>query len=279
VAGLDLPKSLELGSWLGLPVAMRWDLWLGVVGIVATIVFGYWAVLLTRSKKYPGHLTYYRDTPIRLFADITANLPQITVQYKGHPAGKTMSLLRGYLVNTGAKDITPDMVAEPVQFGLGEGYTWLEATGKASFDEAEHVKIKDAKVVELSLGLFRQNDFIKFEGLIEFAEGKNWGGQMWTDHRIADTANIRWDLLRQKPRSKRWFMYYEALPIGVGAFYTVAALVKKPINITSALMWSPVLLGMVLLTITEQRTRRRARQIRALLKLEEAPPQTAKPQQ
>jgi len=58
--------------------------------------------------------------------DITGSLPQLTVNYKGEVVKKNLTLIKGFLVNTGAKDITKEMVEKPLAFELVEGYRCLK---------------------------------------------------------------------------------------------------------------------------------------------------------
>ena len=140
-----------------------WSFWGTIAGIVATVVFGVWAVALAKSRKYPGEITFFRERPIRLLDDVIGNLPQITVSYKGQPAAKNLSLIRGYILNTGRKDISKDMIEQPLNIRLPEVCRWLEASAKGSWDGAEHAIIKDPRTVEFSWTMLRRNEFLKFE--------------------------------------------------------------------------------------------------------------------
>jgi len=185
-------------------MVIDWSFWTTVIGTIATVVFGIWAILLAKSRAYPGQITFFHDRSIRLFNDITGSLPQISVSYKGDPVKKNLTLIKGFLVNTGTKDITKEMVESPLTFELVDGYRWLEVSAKFSSNLEERSKINDSKTVEFSLGLFRCYEFLRFEGLIEVSEGKKWGGTIMSDHRIADTADIKWKKVPAKPKKIRW---------------------------------------------------------------------------
>jgi len=149
-------------------LVIDWSFWLTIVGIVATIVFGVWAILIAKQWHYPGQITYFHDRPVRLLHDVIGNLPHITVGYKGEPVRKNLTLLKGFLVNTGRKDITREMVEKPLGFELEEGYRWLEVSARSSSEAEERAKILDPKTVVFTLGLLRCNEFLKFEGLTGF---------------------------------------------------------------------------------------------------------------
>lgn len=181
-------------------MVIDWSIWMTIVGTVATIVFGIWAILIAKSRAYPGRLAFFHDRSIRLFDDITGSLPQLTVNYKGEPVKKNLTLIKGYLVNTGTKDLTADMVETPLTFELAEGYRWLEVSAKSSSSSAECATIVDSSKVTFSLGLFRCQEFLRFEGLIEVSDGKKWGGVIYHSHRIADTSGVKWKRVPQKPK-------------------------------------------------------------------------------
>jgi len=112
---------------------------------------------------YPGEITFFHDRSIRLFDDITGSLPQLTVNYKGEVVKKNLTLIKGFLVNTGAKDITKRWWKKPLAFELVEGYRWLEASTKSPSDSEERATSVNPKTVEFSLGLFRCYEFLRFE--------------------------------------------------------------------------------------------------------------------
>lgn len=185
-------------------MVIDWSFWTTVVGTIATVVFGIWAILLAKKRAYPGEITFFHDRSIRLFDDITGSLPQVAVSYKGEPVNKNLTLIKGFLVNTGTKDITKEMVETSLTFELVDGYRWLEVSANFLSSLEERAKINDSKTVEFSLGLFRCYEFLRFVGLIEVSEGKKWGGTIMTGHRIADTADIKWKKVPAKPKKTRW---------------------------------------------------------------------------
>ena len=253
---------------------MDWGSILGIIGIIATIVFGLWGVyLVIRRQRYPGELAFFVEPSIRLFDDITKNIPLLTVSYKGQPVPKNLTITRGYLVNTGSKDITREMVDQPLQLQLKQGYRWLEASGKATLDEKEHAKIIDDQTVEFSLGLFRRDEFIRFEGLIEVGEGKHWIGQFQFRHRIADTSNVKYQPIQfiRKPVSG-WKMLFGCLFLGLFGIAYGAGLITSGLYETHSLMF--VVGGVLLITFVISilllafATSRYYKRIRRLLKLD-----------
>jgi hypothetical protein len=141
---------------------------LAVIGVIATVVLGVWSVSLAIKRRYPGQITFFTDDSISLFDDIVRNLPNLAVLYKGGPVSQNLVLFKGILVNTGIVDITPAMVEQRLSIGLLEGYKWLEARiGSSSESVQADVNVIDESSLVFDTGLFRCNEYIRFEALAE----------------------------------------------------------------------------------------------------------------
>jgi hypothetical protein len=129
-------------------------------------------------------------------------MPELSVSYKDEPVREGLVLLKGALINTGSKDITESMVEERLSFSLPHRFKWLEAKvikhskgGKGRID-------KSPQRLEFPLGLFRRNEFIRFEAIAEVpTNGVNSSqsakhlksallDSLRISHRIADTQAI-----------------------------------------------------------------------------------------
>jgi hypothetical protein len=99
---------------------------------------------------------------------------------------KNPTLIKGYIVNTGIKDITKEMVEVPLKMELTEDYRWLEVSAKSCFASDNGAVTTNHNTVTLSLGLFRRDEFFRFEGLLEVLKGDRWAGVLGFTHRIAD---------------------------------------------------------------------------------------------
>jgi hypothetical protein len=251
-----------------MPTGIDWSFVATIVGTIATVVFGVWGVLLYKRRQYPGKLAYFHDKPIRLFADITANLPEITVFYKGEPAKKNLTILRGFVVNTGSKDITREMVEKPLQIELDEGYRWLEASATSSQGGSGHVTIIDPKTVEFSLGLSRCDEALKFEGLIEVGEGKRWEGRVCLYHRISDTAAVKWHAVPTKvSMDPQTFVSFFMLGL-IGVAFFLSSLKKTPPSIWGAAGGLLLTACMFLLFYAVLALKARVKRMRRILKLD-----------
>ena len=77
---------------------------LAIVGVVLTVVFGVWGILLYR-RRYPGRITFFVEASVPLFHSIVRNMPKLSVLYEDEPVSEGIVLLKGVLINTGSTDI------------------------------------------------------------------------------------------------------------------------------------------------------------------------------
>ena len=70
-----------------------------------------------------------------LFEATVRNIPELKITYNDRPVGDDLVLLKGYLVNTGWKDITPEMVGQHLALDLPTGYRWLKAVASSPHTE------------------------------------------------------------------------------------------------------------------------------------------------
>ena len=79
---------------------------LAIIGISATVVLGVYGIYLGfRTQRYPGRITFVKETCIGLFDSLVRNLPELSIQYDNEPVGENLVLLKGFILNTGTKDI------------------------------------------------------------------------------------------------------------------------------------------------------------------------------
>jgi hypothetical protein len=174
---------------------------LGVLGIVATIVFGVWGILVVIRRRYPGEVCLVISDCIGLFDAIVKNFPDLSVLYKNKPVSHGLVLVKGTFINSGRKDITPNMVEQKLSLALPKDFRWLAAK---IIDVSENVTADIAVEPEQLLfttGLLRCREYFRFEAIAEvpIAEPGNFSQSIEShliaglnpDHRIADVGKIR----------------------------------------------------------------------------------------
>ena len=140
---------------------------LAVISIAATVVLGIWGIFLMIKRKYPGQITFVRESCLGLFDSIVKNMPELAVQYNGTPVGEGLVLLKGSFLNTGSKDISESMVVEKVSISLPQNFRWLAAKIVSTSPKVHaQVSISDRSLI-FETGLFRCQEHIRFETLAE----------------------------------------------------------------------------------------------------------------
>lgn len=210
-----------------------------ILGILATIVFGTIAIVLTLKRKYPGHITFIKEDCISLFHDITKNMPELQINFENEPVKENLVLLKGYILNTGSKDITEEMVVKKLTIDIREGSRWVKSK---VVDSSENVNAKTNintdTTIDFNLGLFRSKEFVKFECLAETAINTDTEGQSPSNyllesidfkHRIADTGKVAKWVMPIKPTKRHpWFVWLILmLPL---AFSAILLFEGEPIN-------------------------------------------------
>ncbi|MCK4791909.1 MAG: hypothetical protein KAV87_49715, partial [Desulfobacteraceae bacterium] len=175
---------------------------LTVMGILVSLLFGAWGVYLALKKRYPGHATFLQETALPLFDTIVKNLPELKVSFRDKPVGEGLVLLKGAILNTGSKDISPDMVAEPITMALPEGHKWITVKLVAHSPKVNCTVTADEHSLVFNIGLFRCAEYLRFEALAEVPINEkeeqtataDIGEKMLevirTTHRIADTQRV-----------------------------------------------------------------------------------------
>jgi hypothetical protein len=143
--------------------------------------------------------------------------------------------VRGSLVNTGTKDISPSMTERPISLGLPAGSNWLSASVvTASQSVKASVRISEPGIITFDSGLLRRNEFIRFQGVAELAiplPALSAAGSleealknsMRFNHRIEDTDPVEsFDLWPEKGISKRFLAYLGMVTAGVIFLITLA---------------------------------------------------------
>ncbi|WP_417319530.1 hypothetical protein [Emcibacter sp.] len=171
------------------------NMW-GILGIAVSLVFGVVGIILTIKSKYSGKITFINLQTIELFDAIGSSLEKLAVTYDGTNVSENLVLLNGAFINSGRTDISGEMVEKPLTLKLPEGYKWL--TGNVVESEANaRLSIVDDTSMELSTGLFRCNEYLKFHALAQLpvedgekSSSRRFRDALSFDHRISNTKPV-----------------------------------------------------------------------------------------
>lgn len=175
------------------------NFWFGFLGLILTLIFGILSIILYKSKKYPGGLTFIEEQATGLFDMLVKNFPEISITFNSKPIDSQIVLLKGFIINSGAIDIKDNMVEEKLTLNLPEKFKWLSAKiVDASYIGKSNLEIIGDNQIVFNLGLFRKNEFIRFEALADIPVIKDtnlssrqiFKNELNFLHRIADTGKV-----------------------------------------------------------------------------------------
>jgi hypothetical protein len=178
---------------------------LTVLAYVVPVVLGVWGIVLAFKYSRRVQITFIEESCLSLFADVAQGIEALEVRYRGTPVSRDLVLLRGYFMNTGKRDITPIMMEKPLRLTLPDEYKWIDCRITAtSKDLKASVAGVESDSVEFKLGLFKTNEYFKFDALAavpaEDAAGDvrpkgspkpGLRDVLRFDHRVADAGSIQ----------------------------------------------------------------------------------------
>jgi hypothetical protein len=177
---------------------------LTTLGVLATIVLGGWSIYLATRQRYPGRLSFVKESCLGLFDSIVKNLPELSVLYEDTPVKENLVLLKAYLLNTGRKDIAEGMTEEPLHIVVPDSFRCVTARVVSSSPNVRAtVNIMSDTTLQFDIGLFRCDEHIRLEALVEVPEAGATPASkperkpsarlvesLTFHHRIADTGKV-----------------------------------------------------------------------------------------
>lgn len=210
---------------------------LTIIGITLTGFLGAWAILVAFRSIKSVEITYIEDRCISLIDDITQSFSELNISYKNQAVSKNLVLLKGYLINTGRKDISEEMVEEDISLNLPDDFEWLDCK---IVDTSKSLKASISKIdksrIELDIGLWKIKEYCRFDALakvpvIELDEdklelnGEKPNERLWKaltfTHRIADLSKIQVTEVPQM--SKNRFPFPRAKFLAISAVSVILA--------------------------------------------------------
>jgi len=193
---------------------------IGIIGVVATLVFGFLSFDLFKRKKYPGKVTYVKLSLIDLLNNVANNFTEIKLLHDNSPIKKNIIYIKGALLNNGDIDINSQLTEKDISIHLPKNCKWLDikATG---FSEGLSANIitEHNETAFFKFDLFRKNEYLQFEGLIESTDDKisaeTIDSELVFKHRIENTGKIETKSLLSekevKSKKKKAVMFSIAL--------------------------------------------------------------------
>lgn len=96
---------------------------LGILGLLATIVFGILSIDLFKRKRRPCKLTYFPSEAINLYRNLAMGFDNLEILKDKQPIKNNIVYLSGVLACNGDIDITGNN--HVVLMSLPDGYKWM----------------------------------------------------------------------------------------------------------------------------------------------------------
>jgi ABC-type lipoprotein release transport system permease subunit len=188
---------------------------IGILGLIATIIFGVLSIDLFKRKRRPCKLTYYPSETINIYRNLTKGFDCIEVLKNDKPIKNNVIFLSGIISCNGDVDLTgSDNV---VHMCLPEGYKWLDVKIDSCSEGVEaqfSITKENNRNASLCFGLFRVNEFIKLQALVEYEEEKKLSSlndlhrKITFSHRIQNTSDVeKGDYIRSYIPMKRVYLF------------------------------------------------------------------------
>jgi hypothetical protein len=173
---------------------------ISILGIVLTAI----SLILYFTYFYTGKISFLFENSISLLDSLTKSFSDFSIKYKEKDINQGLILVTGYFINTGKKDLTKNMIDEPLSILLPEQYSYHEINIKSKSDGFEpNVELNEKlNKVTIDWTLFRRNEYFKIEALIEvpfdntissktqFRPKEVVKNNIMFMHRISDTEDI-----------------------------------------------------------------------------------------
>jgi hypothetical protein len=177
---------------------------MAVVGILATVTLGIWAIAITIRYNRSVRIKYAHDQAIALTDDITQNFQNLSITYRDQPVSENLVLLKGYFINSGKKDISREVVEQQITISLPDEYESVECKVVESSQSLKASATKlDKAHVSFDTGLWKSKEYMKFEALAKVPvvmadpdhlpherPAERLRKSLSFSHRIADSAKI-----------------------------------------------------------------------------------------
>lgn len=171
---------------------------LGILGILITIGFGIYSVMVYKKSKKSVNLEFENKECYSLFKD-DVNRLNIELSYNKKPITNTLILLKARLRNNGQVDIDKNRIYNPLKIISNSDFQWLEATITSKPDGvAASIDIVDSQKIQINWDLLKKDEFIELEALSETTENKKLDDEesvefynsLKFDYRITDLNSI-----------------------------------------------------------------------------------------
>jgi len=194
---------------------MTLNMFLGLLGIIITIIVGVMGIIYTYRIRNIPKITFLEQDFFSLFESIIKNMDGINITFENIQINPSLLMLKASFINNGTIDIDSSMVHEPLKIKLPENCKWkrIKIT-KASPNVNINFKMSDI-VTEFDWDLLKRNEYFSFDALIEIIDNQKESIEIDNEyivkiyekisisHRITNLEKINEENLYSIMKSKR----------------------------------------------------------------------------
>jgi hypothetical protein len=185
-----------------------------ILGIIATIIVGYYGIKYTSKQKNKTSLLYFENSCISLFKSVVRDLDELEIRYKGTTVTENLISYKGTFFNSGNVDIDKNLIHKPLNIILPENYEWKKVK---IIDKSEGINIsftEQPDKLEFSWDILKENEFFTFDSVIEYkpiqnsdSKFENWkitsnlSNKIDFTQRITNLKSIDKEFIPTKPKS------------------------------------------------------------------------------
>lgn len=139
-----------------------------ILGVVATIIVGYWGIKFTDNQKTITNLLFFENSCISLFKTVVKDLEEVEIKYKGKKIDENLLIYKGTFFNSGNTDIDKTIIHQPLKVKLPENYEWKKIK---IIDQSMDVNISfnhTENDLTFHWDILKENEFFTFDSVIEY---------------------------------------------------------------------------------------------------------------
>ncbi|WP_072883585.1 hypothetical protein [Chryseobacterium takakiae] len=219
-----------------------------ILGVVATIIVGYWGIKFTDNQKTTTNLLFFENSCISLFKNVVKDLEEVEIKYKGKKIDENLLIYKGTFFNSGNTDIDKTIIHQPLKVKLPENYEWKKIK---IIDQSMDVNISfnhTESHLTFHWDILKENEFFTFDSVIEYKPQTEINEKSETiditrhlsrnisfSHRITNLKSIQKEELPAKPIGKFGLIFLSVYLLGIvciGLYFSAGQFIFPNYNVS-----------------------------------------------
>jgi hypothetical protein len=221
-----------------------------ILGVIATILVGYWGIKYTANHNTITNLLFFENGCISLFKTVVKDLEDVEIKYKGKKIDENLLIFKGTFFNSGNTDIDKSIIHQPLKVALPENYEWKKIK---IIDQSKDVNFNldyTENEATFNWDILKENEYFTFDSVIEYKpQLKTENNQESSvkditrhltrnisfSHRITNLKAIEKENLPTKPVSKFGFTFLSVYLLAIvclGLYWSAGQFVFPDYDVT-----------------------------------------------